>query len=72
MSFPEDAEVLKESNLGNVQLHDKSEHQGVKYQCYYMLAQGTNDLALCGDIPDTLLRDGCLSDIAALRGESAV
>ena len=53
-------------------MHDKSEHQGVKYQCYYMLAQGTNDLALCGDIPDTLLRDGCLSEIAALRGETAV
>lgn len=48
---------------------DAARHPGVKYQCYYMYAQHVGAVSVCRDIPDRDLRDGCVSDLAALKAD---
>jgi hypothetical protein len=50
---------------------------GVRYQCYAVLAARLKDASLCDDIPTSSdearqLRDACLSDVAEVLSEAAL
>jgi len=69
--------VDRATQAGHPKPCQEAADEGVRYQCYAILAGRLKDATLCDDIPPSsdetrALRDACLSDVAEVLKETAL
>ena len=69
--------VDRATQVGHPKPCQEAAEEGVRYQCYAILAGRLKDASLCDDIPPSsdearALRDTCLSDVAEVLMETAL
>lgn len=69
--------VDRATQAGHPKPCQEAADEGVRYQCYAILAGRLKDATLCDDIPPSsdetrALRDACLSDVAEVLQETAL